>query len=90
MVEARAHARLRGEVEDAVDTVERKLVLRHVQAQDLERMRVLQLQRRVVVVREEVDRDDLVAARQQRLGEVRAHEACGAGDEVAAHVPRRM
>ena len=44
---------------------------------------VLLLQRDVVVVGEAVEADDVVTLGAERLGEVRADEAGGAGDEVA-------
>ncbi len=65
-----AHARLRGEVEDAVDAVEIECILREVEPPDVEPARVLLLLGRVVVVREAVDADDLVPRRDERLGEV--------------------
>jgi hypothetical protein len=71
-------------VEDSVDPVEREVVLREVEPLDLEATRVLLLQRRVVVVGEAVDRDDVVAARQERFDELRADEPGSAGDDVAA------
>ena len=56
-----AYAGLAREVEDAVDTRELELVLGEVDAPDVEAARVLLLQARVVVVREAVETDDLVA-----------------------------
>ncbi len=77
-----ADARLPGEVEDAVDAVEPEILRREVDALDVERRRVLLLQRDVVVVGEAIDCPDVVASSRERLGEVRADEARRAGDDV--------
>ena len=77
-----AHARLAGEVEDAVEAGEVELVAGEVEAAHVEPAGVPLLQRGVVVVGERVDPDDLVPGRLERLGEVRADEAGGAGDDV--------
>ena len=55
------HARLPGEVEDAVEAGEVDRVARQVEPEDLLATRVLLLQRDVVVVGEAVEPDDLVA-----------------------------
>jgi hypothetical protein len=70
-------------MEHAVEAAEVELVVREVEAANVEVRRVLLFQRRVVVVREAVDPDDVVAVREQALGEVRADEARGSGDEVS-------
>ena len=67
-------------MEDAVEAREVELVLGQVDTADVEAARVLLLKRDVVVVREAVETDDLVAAFEQRLGEVRADEPGGSGD----------
>jgi hypothetical protein len=77
-------------VEDAVDAGEVERVLGEVEAADVERQIskqpcVLLLQRDVVVVGEAVDPGDLVAARGERLREVRADETGGSRHHVAAH-----
>ena len=78
-------ARLAGEMEDPVDAGEVERVVGEVDAPDVEVARVLLLQRRVVVVGEDVEPHHFVAVGQEPLGEVRADEAGGAGD----HVPHR-
>ena len=55
------HPRLAGEVEDAVEPAEVELVLGQVEPEHVEAAGVLLLERRVVVVGEAVDADDLVA-----------------------------
>ena len=62
--------------------VEVDRVAREVEPEDLLAARVLLLQRDVVVVGEAVEADDLVALGAQGLGEMRADEAGGAGDEI--------
>ena len=69
-----AHARLRGEVEDAVEPGEVEPILGQVDPKHVEPARVLLLQPRVVVVAEAVDPDDLVAGRGEGPGEMRADE----------------
>ena len=60
------HARLPREVEDAVEAAEVERVLGEVDVADVEAAGVLALERRVVVVGEAVEADDLVAAGLQR------------------------
>ena len=62
-----AHARLPGEMEDAVEAGEVERILGQVDVADVEPARVLVLERRVVVVGEAVEADDLVAAGLQRF-----------------------
>ena len=78
-----AHARLTGEVEDPVEAGEVDRIAGEVEPQDLLATGVLLLQRDVVVVGEAVEPDDLVPLGLQCLGEMRADEAGGAGDEVS-------
>jgi hypothetical protein len=78
-----AHARLRREMEDAVDAVEVELLVGEVDAQHLEAARVLFLLGRVVVVREAVDADDVVPGLLQRARELRADETRSARDDVS-------
>ena len=78
-----AHARLPGQVEDAVEAGEIERVLGQVDVANIETAGVLVLERRVVVVREAVEPDHLVAARLQRLGEMRADETGSARDDVS-------
>jgi hypothetical protein len=80
-----AHPGLPGEVEDAVDAAQVERVAREVEPEDLEAGGVVLLHGRVVVVVERVDPDDVVTALDERVREVRADEARGAGDEVALH-----
>ena len=70
-------------MEDAVEPVELERVLRKVDAGDRKIAGVLLLQRRVVVVREGVPADGIVAAFQKRAEELGADEPGCAGDEVA-------
>src|SRR5439155_21497254 len=87
-----AHARLAGQVEDAVVAGEVELIPGEVEPEDVEPARVLLLQSRVVVVGEAVDPDDAVAVLGQRRREVRADEARRACDRVphrASLLPRR-
>jgi hypothetical protein len=70
-------------MEDAVEAGEVELVLGQVDTRDLEAGGVLLLQGDVVVVRERIERDKVVAVPEQRLGQVRADEAGGSGNEVA-------
>lgn len=85
VAEARAHAGLPGEVEHAVRAADERgdVVLREVGAHDVQAGRVLLLQRRVVVVVERVDADDLVAGGVECLAQMRPDEAGGSGDEVS-------
>src|SRR5439155_20143842 len=78
-----ARSRLARQVEDPVGAREVELVLGEVDARHVKARRVLLLERDVVVVGEAVERDDIVAALEQRLREVRADEARGAGDDVS-------
>ena len=73
---ARTDTRLPGEMEDAVRSPDQlaQRILDEVGSDDVEPDGVLLLQLGVVVVREGVDADDLVALRHERLGEVRADE----------------
>ena len=61
-------------MEDAVNAGEVQFVLGEIEPLDVETARVLLLQRDVVVVREAVDRGDVVALGVQRLRQVRADE----------------
>ena len=70
-------------MEDAVYAGEVERVLDEVDLLDRETLRVLLLQRRVVVVRERVPADGIVAAVEERAEQVRADEAGRAGDDVA-------
>ena len=70
-------------MEDAVDAVQVERVLDEVEATHVERGGVLLLQLRVVVVRERVDADDLVAGGEQPLGEMGADETGRACDECS-------
>ena len=76
------HARLSGQVEDAVGAGEIEVFLCEVEARHVEPGRVLLLQRRVVVVGEAIDCEHLVARREQLLGQLRADEAGCPGDDV--------
>ena len=76
-----ADARLPGKVEHAVEAGEVEVFLCEVDAADLEAACVLLLQRRVVVVGEAVDADDVVAVGHERFGEMRADESRRAGDD---------
>ena len=55
-------------MEDAVEAREFELVLRQVEPPHVQRLGVLLLEARVVVVGEAVDADDFVAARGESLG----------------------
>ena len=72
-----AHARLPCEMEDTVEVGEVELVLGEIEAANLrvEPACVFLLQRRVVVVGEAVDADDVVPVPEQCFREVRADEA---------------
>src|SRR5258708_15477984 len=70
-------------MEDAVKAREVELVLGQVEATDVAATRVFLLQRRVVVVGEAVDADDVVAACDERLDEMRPDEPGRAGDGIA-------
>ena len=70
-------------MEDAVDASEVERILDEVDALDREPRRVLLLERRVVVVREQVPADRVVAAVEERSEEMRADEAGRTGDDVA-------
>ena len=70
-------------MEDPVDPVEIEVRVREVEPDHVQRARVLLLQGGVVVVGEAVDADHLVAARRERLREVRPDEAAGSRDEVS-------
>ena len=67
-------------MEDAVEAAEVELVLGQVEALELDGARVLLLLRGIVVVGQAVDPDDVVPARAELLGEVRADEPGRAGD----------
>jgi len=69
-------------VEDAVEAAEVEVVLGQVDPANLDPARVLLLQRGVVVVREAVDPDDLVAPLEELLGQLRPDESGRAGDDV--------
>jgi len=69
-------------MEDTVETGEIELVHGQVESKDLAPARVLSLQRRVVVVGEAIDPDDLVPARHERFAQVRADEPGCAGDGI--------
>ena len=79
------------EVQHAVDAARDRELLDDVGDDELEaghgRARCATFSRRLV--REVVDRDDLVAAREQRLAEVRADEARAAGDDDPAIIGAR-
>jgi hypothetical protein len=93
-----AHACLRGEVHDAVEFLageQRRdaVAVRHVHLREAE-VRVRReprepvgLERRVVVVVQVVQADDLVAAREQDLAHVHADESGRAGDEDLHDLP---
>src|SRR4051794_17067509 len=70
-------------MEDAVEAAEVERVVREVDTAHVEVARVLLLQRRVVVVAEAVEADDLVPVAHEALGEVRADEPGRSGDDVA-------
>ena len=70
-------------MEHAVDPVELEWIVGEVDALDRQAARVLLLQRRVVVVRERVPADGVVAALEERAEELRPDEPGGAGDDVA-------
>ena len=61
------HAGLTGEMEDAVEAREFELLLRQVEPPHVQRLGVLLLEARVVVVGEAVDADDVVTARGESL-----------------------
>src|SRR3954466_9899600 len=73
-------------MEDAVETVERQVLVGEVEPGDLEGGRVLFLQRRVVVVGERIDCDDLVTAGDERLRQMRSDEPGRPRDEVSHSV----
>ena len=70
-------------MEDAVEAGEVERIAREVDTLEDETARILLLEGRVVVVRETVEPDDVVAARGQRVREMRADEARGSGHEVS-------
>src|SRR5207244_1220370 len=78
-----ADAGLPREMEDPVHSVEVQVALREIEAQHVELAGVLLLQRRVVVVRERVDGEDLVPTAEQGLGQVRADEARRSRHQIA-------
>jgi hypothetical protein len=75
-------------VEDPVDPVERRILVGEVEPEHVAAGGVLLLQRRVVIVAEAVDADDLVPVTLERLGEVRPDEPGRACHQVP-HVPGR-
>ncbi len=75
--------RLRREMEDPVDAIEREWLGGEIEAAHVEPARVLFLFRQVVVVREAVDADDVVPLLEQCVRKVRADEAGGSGDDVS-------
>ena len=78
-----ADARLCGQMEDTVHTIEVERFLGEVETAHIEPARVFLLLGRVVVVREAVDAGDVVARFLQCLRKVRADEAGGSGDDVS-------
>ena len=80
------HAWLSREVEDAVPVCEVELVARKVESAHLDPARVPLLHRRVVVVGETVDPENLVTRALECLGKVRADESRGSGDDVSHRV----
>ena len=86
--EARADAGLAGEVEDGVDVGEEpvEVDVEQVRLDDAAAVGVRALARRVVVVVEGVDPDDVVPLGDESLGEMRSDESRGTRDEVAHQV----
>ena len=77
-----AHAGLGGEVEHTVEAGEVERILGEVEPGDVEPARVRLLQSGVVIVGKAVDAERVVARGEQRVHQVRADEARGAGDDV--------
>ena len=87
-------ARERGEVEDEVERLVDRDVLDHVVVHEDERVvsQVLDVRERSGL--EVVEADDAMPALEERLAQMRAEEACAAGDEGGWHrsrcYPRRV
>ncbi len=77
-----AHARLAGEVEYTVEAAEVELVLGEIEPAHVQAARVPLLDRRVVVIGEAVDPDDLVPGRRECFREMGTDEARSSGHHV--------
>ena len=77
------HARLRGQVEDAVDAAEIERLVREVEPPHVQPARVLLFLGRVIGIREAVDAEQVVTRLDERVRELRADEPGCTGDDVS-------